>query len=296
MRRIAVPPATPAPGESLIEVRLAPVSYVDYLMVTGGYQRLPELPFTPGLEVMGEADGKRVIALTKSSAGGLATFALADPHMTFRVPDDVPDTTAAACLTGYQTAYHAVHERAHIRAGERVLVTGAAGVVGSSVCCLAMLAGARVIAVVSSAEKAEAARAAGAHQVVLTSACVADEVGDTVDVIVDVVGGTAFEQGVRLLARNGRLLVVGFTSGDIPSIRANQLMLRSAAVVGVNWGMTLRAEPAAGGRIHAALMQLASSGQLYVGGHTVAFGDAACAVDAMGQRTVTGRQYVAVAS
>jgi NADPH:quinone reductase len=245
----------PGPGEVLIDVRAAGVVFPDVLRSRGQYQDHEPLPFVLGQEFAGtvrrapaEAPvraGDRVAAI--SVAGGFAEVAAVPAHLVFPLPDEVSFDEGAALPVNLLTAHFALHRRGRLERGETVLVHGAGGGLGSAAVALAALAGARVLAVVSSPEKAEVARAAGAHEVLDSAdfrARAATAVGARgVDVVVDPVGGERTVDSLRCLAPGGRLLALGFTAGTIPEIRVNRLLLSNTAVIGVGWGAVAFGEP-----------------------------------------------------
>jgi NADPH2:quinone reductase len=238
----------PQDGQVLIEVHAAGIAYPDVLLTRGQYQLKPDPPFTPGSEVAGvvlEApDGATVKAGDRVAAfpgfGGFAELAVADARAVFRLPDTVTFAAGAALPMNYLTMHFALTRRGRLRAGETVLVHGAGGGIGTATVQLASALGARVIAVVSSDTKAEAARAAGAAEVVraegFRTAVAELTQGRGVDMIVDPVGGDRFTDSLRSLATEGRLLVIGFTGGEIPTVKVNRLLLNNIEVVGVGWG------------------------------------------------------------
>ena len=238
----------PAGAGVVIEVAAAGVCFPDVLLTRGQYQLTPDLPFVPGSEVAGLvrsapagsgfAEGDRVAAFTV--LGGFAEVVEVDPTMAFPLPDAVTYEQGAALPMNYLTCHFALRERGRLRDGETVLVHGAAGGIGTAAVQLAAAWGARVIAVVSSHDKEDVARAAGAHEVVLADGF-RDAVADLtsrrgVDLVVDPVGGDRFTDSLRSLAPGGRLLVIGFTAGSIPEVRVNRLLLGNVSVVGVGWG------------------------------------------------------------
>lgn len=260
LRLVEVPAPPPehflTPGQGVvIDVRAAAVSFPDVLQSRGLYQFKPELPFIPGAEVAGVvveapeasgvAPGDRVAAMTM--LGGMAERATAPPHLTFRLDDAMDFAAGAALVLNYHTVYFALRMRGRLRPGERVLVHGAAGGVGTAALQVAKALGATTIAVVSSDEKARIARDAGAVEVVRSDGPWREEVqritGDGVDVVLDPVGGDRFTDSLRALREDGRLLVVGFTGGTIPEVKVNRLLLRNIAVVGAGWGAYVLAKP-----------------------------------------------------
>ena len=246
VRRIPLPPVRPENGEVLIRVRAAGVAFPEVLQSHGQYQLKPDLPFTPGAEIAGQVvsaasesglrPGQRVAAL--SMLGGLAEYAVARSDMTFPLPGSVTYEAGASLMFNYGTAYFALVERGRLIAGERVLVHGAAGGIGTASIQVATAFGAaEVVGVVSSRTKAETAISAGADGVIKADDFAAHAAGDSkFDIVVDPVGGDRFTDSTRILAEGGRLLVVGFTAGGIPSVKVNRLLLKNISVVGVGWG------------------------------------------------------------
>ncbi|WP_031510309.1 NADPH:quinone oxidoreductase family protein [Streptomyces megasporus] len=238
----------PAPNQVLIDVHAAGVTFPDVLLTRGEYQLKPEPPFVPGSEVAGtvvdapEGSGfrpdDRVAAFP--GFGGFAERVAADPAVVFPLPERLSFTAGAGVPMNYLTVHFALARRGRLRSGETVLVHGAAGGVGTAAVQLARALGARVIAVVSTEAKAEVARRAGAHETVpvegFRQAVAELTEGRGVDVVVDPVGGDRFTDSLRALAPEGRLLVVGFTGGEIPTVKVNRLLLNNIEVVGVGWG------------------------------------------------------------
>jgi NADPH2:quinone reductase len=245
---VDVPEPTPGDGQVLIEVHAAGVTYPEVLLSRGRYQLKPEPPFTPGSEVAGVVlsapEGAGVRAGDRVAAfpgfGGFAEQVAVEPGNVFPLPDGVSFEAGAALPMNYLTMHFALVRRGRLRAGETVLVHGAAGGIGTAAIQLAKALGARVIGVVSSDTKADAARAAGADDVVLADGfrqAVTELTGGRgVDVVVDPVGGDRFTDSLRSLAAEGRLLVIGFTGGEIPTVKVNRLLLNNIEVIGVGWG------------------------------------------------------------
>lgn len=234
----------------IIEVHAAGVAYPDALQTRGLYQYKPELPFVPGAELAGvvrsaPADsgfskGDRVAGLTMLF-GAMAQVVALQPEFVFRLPDSVSFEAGAGLLFNDMTMHFALRTRGRIAEGETVLVHGAAGGIGTSTLRLAPAFGAgRTIAVVGSEAKITVAKAAGASDVVLAdgfkNAVMGLTDGKGVDIVVDPVGGDRFTDSLRCLAPGGRLLVIGFTAGDIPTIKVNRLLLNNIDAVGVGWG------------------------------------------------------------
>lgn len=244
-------------GQVVIDVHAAGVAYPDALLTRGLYQYKPELPFSPGAEIAGVvrsapegsglSAGDRVAGLTMLS-GGMAEVVALPPDRVFPLPDSVSFEAGAGILFNDLTVHCALRTRGRLASGETVLVHGAAGGIGTSTLRLAPAFGAgRTIAVVSTEEKIAVAQAAGATDVVLADGF-KDAVkeltgGRGVDVVVDPVGGDRFTDSLRSLAPGGRLLVIGFTGGDIPTVKVNRLLLNNVDVVGVGWGAWTFAHP-----------------------------------------------------
>ncbi|WP_448612762.1 NADPH:quinone oxidoreductase family protein [Modestobacter sp. URMC 112] len=267
-----VPEPVPQPGQVLVDVESAGVVFPDVLQTRGEYQLRPELPFTPGWEVSGVVredaggftTGDRVAAMPVT--GGLAETVAVDPEMVFPLPDEVPFDAGAALPLNYLTMHFALLRRARLEDGETVLVHGAAGGVGTAACQLAAAYGGQVIAVVSTPEKGEVARAAGAHEVVPVDGF-RDEArrltgGRGVDVVVDPVGGDRFTDSLRSLAPEGRVVVLGFTGRDIPTVKVNRLLLTNTTVMGAGSAEFWRKHPGHVGRQWRDLVPLMRSGAL----------------------------------
>lgn len=239
-------------GSVVIDVHVAGVTFPEVLQSRGLYQIKPPLPFVPGSEVAGVVrsgpgftPGQRVAAFP--ALGGFAEVVTASPDTVFPLPDAVSFEAGAALPMNYLTVHFGLVRRGQLRRGETVLVHGAAGGVGTAAVQLATALGAEVIAVVSSEDKIATAKAAGAGEVVLADGF-KDAVkgltgGRGVDLVVDPVGGDRFTDSLRSLAREGRLLVIGFTGGEIPQVKVNRLLLNNISVVGVGWGAFWTTQP-----------------------------------------------------
>jgi len=239
----------------VIKVEASGVNYPDGLLVQGLYQMKPPHPFTPGMEVAGtvEAIGPDVQGMkigdrvaTVCSLGGYAEKVLVDERRAFAI-GDMDGGDACALLVAYGTSHHALKQRAQLKAGETLCVLGAAGATGIAAVQIGKIMGARVIAVCSTEEKRELARQAGADEAIgyenLKDDLKALTDGKGVDVVYDSVGGDAFNACSRSMARNGRLLIIGFASGDIPKFPVNLSLVKEYSVVGVFWGNFTRFEP-----------------------------------------------------
>jgi NADPH2:quinone reductase len=247
----------PGPGDVLVEVHRVGLSFPDLLLSKGQYQVRPDPPFTLGVDVAGTvvAVGSDVTRFTAGDRvagvlpyGGAAELVVVPEAFTFPLPDGLSYDAAAAIPMNYLTAQFALVERGGLREGETVLVHGAAGGVGTATIQVARGLGARTIGVASTEAKAEVARRAGADEVVLLDgfrdAVGALTDGAGVDVVLDVVGGDVFLDSLRLLAPQGRLLVVGFASGQgIPEVKVNRLLLNNTDVRGVGWGAYAMVRP-----------------------------------------------------
>lgn len=247
----------PAGDGVLIDVHAAGVAFPDALLSRGLYQYKPELPFTPGGEVAGVVrsapagahvgPGDRVLGLTMIT-DGMAEVVLLPPDRVFKLPDNISFQAGAGVLFNDLTVHFALRTRGRLMPGETVLVHGAAGGIGTSALRLAAALGAgRTIAVVSTEDKFEVARAAGATDVVAADgfkdAVLALTGGAGVDIVVDPVGGDRFTDSLRCLAPAGRMLVIGFTGGEIPTVKVNRLLLNNVDVVGVGWGAWAMSHP-----------------------------------------------------
>ena len=290
-----------------IAVAAAGVSFPDALLTRGRYQLRPEPPFVPGAEVSGVvADapegsgvrpGQRVAAFP--GLGGFAETVLVPPHLVFPLPDEVDIEVAAGLPMNLLTVHFALLDRGRLQAGERVLVHGAAGGIGVAAVQLAAARDAEVIAVTSSPEKAEVARAAGAHHIVAADGfrdAVQDATdGEGVDLVLDPVGGDRVTDSLRCLRRRGRLLVVGFTAGSIPEVKVNRLLLNNLDVVGVGWGAHWLAEPGYPAEQWAELLPDLRAGRLQppIGGR-YPFEDAAEAVASLEERRALGKVLLVV--
>ncbi|MCO6188281.1 NADPH:quinone oxidoreductase family protein [Rhizobium sp. L1K21] len=232
------------------------VNYPDGLLVQGLYQARPETPFTPGMEMAGVVEsvgpdvkklkpGMRVVALNQ--LGAFAEKGLYPEMACAPLPDGMSEADACALMCGYGTSHHALKQRGNLQPGETLLVAGAAGATGIAAVQIGKAMGATVIAIASSAEKQAAAKEAGADHVIgydnLKDDVRAITGKNGVDVIFDPVGGDAFDTMVRLMARNGRYLVIGFAAGRIPELPVNLALVKEFSLVGVFWGSFTRHEP-----------------------------------------------------
>ncbi len=271
---VDVPEPVAGPDQVLVDVEVAGVTFPEVLQSRGQYQMKPALPFVPGSEVAGVVrsapDGAAVKAGDRVAAfpglGGFSEVVAVAPWGVFPLPDAVSFEAGASLPMNYLTMHFGLKRRGRLQEGETVLVHGAAGGIGTASIQLAKAWGARVISVVSTPEKAEVARAAGSDEVVLTEGF-KDAVkeltgGKGVDLVVDPVGGDRMTDSLRSLGREGRLLVIGFTEGEIPTVKVNRLLLANVSVVGVGWGAFWTADPAYLQEQWAEIAPLLESGQL----------------------------------
>jgi NADPH2:quinone reductase len=300
----------PGPGEVLIDVSAAALNFPDALLCRGQYQERPGLPFSPGLEVAGAvravgdgvsgiAVGQRVAAMPLRPWGGLAEQTLALAAQAFPVPDTLDDAAAAALIITYQTGWVGLFHRASLQPGETLLVHAGAGGVGSAAIQLGLAGGAMVIATAGGPEKVEVCRRLGAHHVIDYAAEDFVEVvkeltdGRGADVIYDPVGGDVFDRSRKVVAWEGRLLVIGFTSGRIPEAPANHILLKNYSVVGVHWGAYNRHDPALVRRGHDELMRLHAEGKIApIVQRLVPFDEAPQAIAALANRGSWGKLVV----
>lgn len=295
------------PGAVRVGIAAAGVNFPDLLIIEGSYQTRAEPPFAPGAEfagnvlevaddVTGVAVGDRVYGSVPY--GAYAAQVVADANALFPVPDGMDDVQAATLPVVYGTSYHALCDRAQIQPDETLLVLGAAGGVGLAATQIGAALGARVIAAVSSDDKASAVRAAGAHDVIRYDTedlreRLRELAPGGVDVVYDPVGGPVTELALRSTAWNGRLLVIGFASGDIPKIPANLPLLKGCSVVGVFWGRFTQTEPERNRSNFAALGEMWANGQIApVVSQTFGLEQAGEALKLMRDRGVIGKLVV----
>lgn len=268
--------ADPTPGtdELLIEVEAATVNFADTLTVAGLYQVRPPTPFAPGQELAGTVVesrsaafdiGDRVTAFTYS--GAMAERAAVPTVSAIRLPDDIASDVGSTIPIAYGTSYHALVDRGGLRADETLLVLGAAGGVGMAAVQIGKALGAEVLAAVSSDAKASAVSAAGADHVIRYDRepirdAIKAVTGGGVDVVYDPVGGDMTELALRSTNWNGRLLVIGFASGTIPSIPINLTLVKGNSLVGVFWGRFATEEPEKCRANGEAIMEMVSAGRL----------------------------------
>ncbi|UGY90551.1 NADPH:quinone oxidoreductase family protein [Streptomyces gobiensis] len=304
-----IPEPAPGPGELLVKVRAANVNFPDALLCLGQYQSRPPLPFTPGVELCGEVlaagegvpaeAGARVIAQPVLPGGAFAEHAVVSAATALPAPGALDDAEAAALHIGYQTSWFGLHRRARLQPGETLLVHAAAGGVGSAAVQLGKAAGATVIGVVGGAAKAEVARAAGCDLVVdrreddFVAAVKEATGGRGADVIYDPVGGDAYAKSVKCVAFEGRIVVVGFASGAIPTPGLNHALVKNYSILGLHWGLYNTHDPVAVRACHEELTKLAAGGDIKpVVSERVALDAAGDAVQRVYDGVTTGRVVV----
>ena len=300
-----LPTPQPKSGEVLLEIHAASLNFPDLLIVQNKYQMKPALPFVPGSEYAGvvRAIGADVTHLKVgqpvaclSGTGGFATHTLAPAALCMPLPAGFPMVDAAAFIMIYATSHHALVDRAQLKAGETVLVLGAAGGVGTSAIQIAKACGARVIAAASTDEKCALCTSIGADATInystgnLRDAVKTLTAGKGPDVIYDPVGGDYSEQAFRSIGWRGRYLVVGFAAGPIPSLPLNLALLKGASIVGVFWGDFAKREPKANAAMMAELAQWYGQGKIKpVIDSTMPMAELKAAFAHMGSRGVKGK-------
>ena len=297
-------------NEVLLDVHAAGINFPDTLIIEGKYQFKPPFPFSPGGEAAGVISavgenvshlnvGDRVMALT--GWGSCAEQIAVPAYNILPMPDAMDFTTAAAFSMTYGTAMHALKQRGALQAGETLLVLGASGGVGLAAIEIGKAMGARVIAAASSAEKLEVARQAGADELInyqdedIRERLKTLTKGQGVDVIIDPVGGDLFETVFRSIAWNGRMLVIGFASGTIPSLPANLPLLKGAAVIGVFWGSFAQRQPQDNVANFQQLFAWFAEGKLKpLVSQTFALEDTAQAINTLAARKAVGKLVIKV--
>ncbi len=300
-----LPTPVPKPGQVLVEIKAASLNFPDSLILQGKYQVKPPLPFVPGAEFAGvvQAVGDGVTQLKPgqhvacfSLLGGFATHVVVDASICLPLPDGFKLVDAAAFTTIYATSHHALIDRGRLKAGETVLVLGAAGGVGTSAIQIAKLVGAKVIAAASTDEKCAFCKSLGADATInysqedLREALKRLTGGKGPDVVYDPVGGATTEPAFRSIAWRGRYLVVGFAAGPIPSLPLNLMLLKGAALVGVFYGESAKREPGASHRMMAELVSWYTQGRIKPAiDRTMPMAELKAAFALLGARAVLGK-------
>jgi NADPH2:quinone reductase len=303
-----IPLPEPGAGEIRIKNSAAALNFYDILLIQGKYQVKPPRPFTPGSEIAGTVDavgegvtgfniGDRVQAI--ASSGGFAEYSLAPAAKSFRIPDAMSFEEAAAMIVIYQTSYLALTGRTTVKPGEWLLVHAAAGGVGLSAMQIGKALGARIIATAGSEEKLQFCLSQGAEYVFnYKDGSWVDQVKQVtaqsgrsgVDIIYDPVGGEVFELSTKCIAPEGRLLVIGFAGGAIPSIAANRILLKNMSVIGAYWGGYLEHHPEYMAETQAALFKMYEAGQIKpIVSETFKLADAVAALNALSTRKTVAK-------
>jgi NADPH2:quinone reductase len=305
-----IDPPRPGPGQVVIGVRAAGLNFADTLMIAGKYQERPAYPFSPGMEVSGDivacgagvtglAPGDRVMAVL--GHGGFAEQAVAPADRVLKLPDSMDYAAAAGFPIAYGTSHLGLVHRAALKAGETLLVHGAAGGVGLTAVEIGKVLGATVIATASSADKLAVAKSYGAdHLIDYSREDVRERVlaftgGRGADVVYDPVGGDAFDASLRCTAFEGRIVVIGFASGKIPQIPANHLLVKNITAIGFYWGAYAKERPAAVRASFAELLGWYAAGKLRpLVSHRFALDEAPAALKIMAARKSTGKIVLTV--
>jgi NADPH2:quinone reductase len=301
---------TAEPGHVVVDVAATALNFPDVLMARGHYQVQPPLPYVPGVEVCGRVVevgagvegvrvGDRVVGMPSLPHGGLAERAPIPAPALFPAPDALDDAEAAALTIGYQTAYVGLVRRARLQPGEILLVHAAAGGVGSAAVQVGKALGATVVAVVGGPEKVSVARDLGADHVIDRTAgdlvpALKDLTGRRgVDVVFDPVGGAAYEASTKVVAFEGRIVVVGFAGGTIPSPGLNHALVKNYAILGLHWGLYLQRDHAVAEQAHAQLSRWAADGRIRpLVSERLPFDRAAEGLDRLASGRSTGRLVV----
>ena len=310
MRLVELETPVPAEGEVLVRNRACGLNFFDLLQCQGKYQARPAFPFTIGAEVAGTIErigpgvqglqeGQRVASLTRG--GGFAEITKVDASRVFAIPEEMSFETAAAMEVVFQTSLFALEHRAKLQRGEWLLVHAGASGVGTAAIQLGKAMGARIIATAGSAKKLEFCRQQGADHVLgYGDAGWIDDVKRIAgkfgaDVIYDPVGGDVFDLSTKVIAPEGRLLVVGFASGRIPSLPANRALLKNMSLVGVFWGRHCEENPGYMESLHSKLMELFATGGIDPPiGATFGFEDVPEGIRALANRQVCGKAVATV--
>ena len=303
-----IPKPSPGPGQVLLDVKASSLNFPDVLMAQGLYQVKPPLPFSPGTEmagvvvetgvdVQGVKTGDRVIAMP--GWGGFAEECAVDAGRLIPLPEGMDFDTGAAFLYTYETSLHALRDRGRLQAGETLLVLGAAGGVGLAAVEIGKAMGARVIAAASSEDKLALCKERGADEAInYVSENLRGRINELtgqrgVDIVFDPVGGSYTETALRAMAWGGRLLVIGFATGDIPKIPINLALLKERSIIGVYWGESIKHDPEGHARNVKQLVEWLAAGKVNpVISERVPLSEAADAMKRMFNRQVKGKVVV----
>jgi NADPH:quinone reductase len=301
-----IPDPEPRPGQVLVRVHAVACNFPDILLCQGRYQEKPEPPFTPGMEIAGEVVavgegakarvGDRVLGMPPMGQGGYAELAVLDADSTLPWPDGMSAGQAAGMFVTYQTGICALEHRARLQAGETLLVHAAAGGVGSAAVQLGKALGARVIGTAGGADKCAVAREMGADEVVdyatedLVTRVKELTGGRGADVIYDPIGGDVFDASRRVVAFEGRILVIGFVAGRFAEAPTNHVLIKNYAVVGVHWAFYRRVAPEWIPRWQGRLNDLWAAGEIApLVGAELPLREAPEALRRLGSRGTTGK-------
>jgi NADPH:quinone reductase len=308
-----LPSPEPGSDEVRIEVWSAGVNFPDTLIIEGKYQQKPAMPFAPGFEVAGKIAelgsavrgwqiGDRVMSLTSSGYGAFAEQAVARAAEVVPIPEGLDYATATALYTAYGTAYHGLVQRGGLKAGETLVVLGASGGVGLASVELGKALGATVLAVGRTEDRLSIARDKGADHLVSYNGDLKARIleltdGKGADVCIDMLGGAAFAAMSRAMNWGGRLLIVGFTSGEIPQLAVNLTLLKGYSVIGVYWGQFITRDPVGHMANFKALGEMITSGKIrpYIGG-LFRLDETPAALNTLLNRQVTGKLVINVRS
>jgi len=309
LRVSEIPEPEVSPGTVAVEVRAAGCNFFDILMVQGQYQVKPPFPFVPGAEIGGVvravgagvddfAVGDRVFGA--AGLGAFAEVSVVPASALFALPEGMSFAEGAALPIVYPTSYAGLVYRAALQPGEDLLVHAAAGGVGIAAVQIGKALGARVLATAGSADKLEVARRAGADVLIdyrnedFVERVKAETGGKGADVIYDSVGGDVFDRSLKCIAWNGRLLVIGFASGTIPTVKANRILLKNIAITGLHWGAHVTNDPAKIPETFAALLELYAQGKIApVIYDTYPLEELPTALEALASRKTYGKVIVA---
>ncbi|NLU85162.1 NADPH:quinone oxidoreductase family protein [Rhodococcus sp. HNM0569] len=298
---------TAGPGQLVVRVLAAPANFPDVLLCRGQYQITPPLPFTPGVELCGEvvqvgdgvtgfAVGDRVVGSPELPGGSFAEYAVMDVDNAFPAPSALDDAEASALTIGYQTSWFALHRRTTIRPGEVLLVHAAAGGVGSTAVQLGKAAGATVIGVVGGEQKAQYCRDLGADLVIdrhtddFVPIVKEYTNGHGADVVYDPVGGDSYTRSTKCIAFEGRILVIGFAGGTIPTPGLNHALIKNYSIIGLHWGLYKQYNRQAITDCHTELTRLANEGKVKpLVSERLSLGDVADGLGRLGSGSTVGR-------